>query len=194
MGSRASVQKDLSKEENLTKFNKIKSPVPLYLGWDSQIHKIQGRNDWSRSRFAKKSLWVMLDKLNMTQKWALEDQQHPGLVEVQPGGPGGWFFTSAQHLWEHNWSSGQFWAPHCKKDMDIPEQGQHSPAREVQGMEQWAEGTGWEMWVCWAQVENRSRDLLQSKANKLQDVRTDCSERWAEERCKTPWTCWNTGH
>lgn len=40
----------------------------------------------------------MLDKLTMTQKWALEDQQHPGLVEVQPGGPGGWFFTSAQHL------------------------------------------------------------------------------------------------
>lgn len=44
VGSRASIQKDLNKVENLTKFNKIKSKS-MHLGWDSSIHKIQDRND-----------------------------------------------------------------------------------------------------------------------------------------------------
>jgi len=67
--------------------NQKQTPAPG-MGQPAARAYIMG-NDWSGSCFAEKYLWVLVDKFNVSQQLGREGQQHPGLVEVQPAGPGG---------------------------------------------------------------------------------------------------------
>ena len=179
------IKRDLDRRayENLMKFNKAKCKV-LHMGQDNPKHKYRLGGDWIESSPEEKDMrGLVVEKLNMTQQWALAVQKATVSWTASPAAwPAGWgrgFSPSA--LVRPHWESCiQLWSPQHRRDLDLLGQGQRRPQKWSKGWNSSPVKPGWESWGCSAWRREGSGEILEQPASTWRGLQ----ESWRGTFCK----------